>query len=396
MWTNRGSQEPALVYNVIAAENLGVGNVVVIKDDGTGVKRAYLATSAVYVFGDPLGIVLSAAQTGVSARVVLEGRVENGAWSFGPADKFVYLSNSGYVTSSAMSVKLGYALSSTAIYFKPSSAGGGQTDTVTGANGIQNTGNDINAVIAPVYGAAANTIAEGNHNHDAAYSPIAKGVTNGDSHDHNGGDGSAIPLGSGVTGILPIANGGTGSSDAGFDVLRKMRHCAATGTDTIALSVLSGPNPTAYAIGQEFTFIEPAGGNASANPTVNVGGLGALALTMGGVSIPAGGLKSLNIYRVIVTSSVGFTATIAPYDALSAQGGIINGNLAITGNTQVTALNGGPFAKNIVINGGFTINQRGYVSSATLASGAYGHDRWKAGAGGGDYSFTQLASATTI
>ena len=49
-----------------------------------------------------------------------------------------------------------------------------------------------------------------------------------------------------------------------------------------------------------------------------------------------------------------------------------------------------------LINAGFTVNQRGYVSNATLASGAYGHDRWKAGASGGDYTFTQLAQATTI
>ena len=45
---------------------------------------------------------------------------------------------------------------------------------------------------------------------------------------------------------------------------------------------------------------------------------------------------------------------------------------------------------------GFIINQRVYVSAATLASGAYGHDRWKAGASGGNYSFTQLASNTQI
>ena len=49
-----------------------------------------------------------------------------------------------------------------------------------------------------------------------------------------------------------------------------------------------------------------------------------------------------------------------------------------------------------IINGGFTVNQRGYVSNATLAAGVYGHDRWKAGAGGGDYTFTQLAQATQI
>jgi hypothetical protein len=52
--------------------------------------------------------------------------------------------------------------------------------------------------------------------------------------------------------------------------------------------------------------------------------------------------------------------------------------------------------KNLLIDAGFTINQRAYVSGATLASGSYGHDRWKAGASGGNYSFTQLATSTTI
>lgn len=53
-------------------------------------------------------------------------------------------------------------------------------------------------------------------------------------------------------------------------------------------------------------------------------------------------------------------------------------------------------AKNVVINGGFTVNQRVYASAAVLASGSYGHDRWKAGAGGGDYSFSQLSHNTQI
>lgn len=53
-------------------------------------------------------------------------------------------------------------------------------------------------------------------------------------------------------------------------------------------------------------------------------------------------------------------------------------------------------ARQAIINGNFVVNQRVYVSNATLASGAYGHDRWKAGAGGGDYTFTQLASSTLI
>jgi hypothetical protein len=52
--------------------------------------------------------------------------------------------------------------------------------------------------------------------------------------------------------------------------------------------------------------------------------------------------------------------------------------------------------KNLLINAGFTINQRAYVSAAALATAIYAHDRWKAGAAGGDYSFTQLNSVTGI
>ncbi len=56
----------------------------------------------------------------------------------------------------------------------------------------------------------------------------------------------------------------------------------------------------------------------------------------------------------------------------------------------------GLLARNLLINGNFVINQRAYVSAAVLAAGTYGHDRWKAGASGGDYSFTQLQNSTTI
>ena len=56
---------------------------------------------------------------------------------------------------------------------------------------------------------------------------------------------------------------------------------------------------------------------------------------------------------------------------------------------------------NRLINGNFAINQRGYVSgtalpaSPTVANG-YGHDRWKAGAGGCTYTFTTALPDTTI
>jgi hypothetical protein len=52
---------------------------------------------------------------------------------------------------------------------------------------------------------------------------------------------------------------------------------------------------------------------------------------------------------------------------------------------------------NVAINSGFSVNQRAYVSGTALAAGAFGHDRWKGGAGGGTYTFTQSGGpATTI
>lgn len=57
-------------------------------------------------------------------------------------------------------------------------------------------------------------------------------------------------------------------------------------------------------------------------------------------------------------------------------------------------------AENIVVNPTFQINNGNagvaYVSGAVLASGEYGHEMWKAGAGGGDYTFTQNVASTTI
>jgi hypothetical protein len=52
--------------------------------------------------------------------------------------------------------------------------------------------------------------------------------------------------------------------------------------------------------------------------------------------------------------------------------------------------------QNRLINSGFTLNQRGYVSGTSLSSGSYGHDRWKGGASGGTYTFTQGSTGVPI
>jgi len=61
-------------------------------------------------------------------------------------------------------------------------------------------------------------------------------------------------------------------------------------------------------------------------------------------------------------------------------------------STFTGALNSVIGMKNRIINGGFIINQRGYVSAANLGAGGYGHDRWKGGAAATNtYTFTQGA-----
>jgi hypothetical protein len=51
--------------------------------------------------------------------------------------------------------------------------------------------------------------------------------------------------------------------------------------------------------------------------------------------------------------------------------------------------------ENFVVNSGFAINQRTYVSGTSMAAGVYAHDRWKAGAGGGTYTFAQATGPKT-
>lgn len=56
----------------------------------------------------------------------------------------------------------------------------------------------------------------------------------------------------------------------------------------------------------------------------------------------------------------------------------------------------GPVTRQAAINGGFPINQRVVSGTVTLAAGAYGHDRWKAGASGCTYTFATANNVTTI
>ena len=75
----------------------------------------------------------------------------------------------------------------------------------------------------------------------------------------------------------------------------------------------------------------------------------------------------------------------------------------VNADTLVTSTSGGVLGaknastlQNRLIDAGFTINQRGYVSGTALSTGVYAHDRFKAGASGCTYTFTQGSAGVPI
>ena len=69
--------------------------------------------------------------------------------------------------------------------------------------------------------------------------------------------------------------------------------------------------------------------------------------------------------------------------------------VAITAaQASITALQALASAPNILINGDFQINQRGYAGAA-LASGVFGHDRWKADTSGATYTVSGFVASLT-
>ena len=69
----------------------------------------------------------------------------------------------------------------------------------------------------------------------------------------------------------------------------------------------------------------------------------------------------------------------------------------MAGDISISTIGGGFIAdRNAIINGNFSVNQRVVSGTVTLAAGVYGHDRWKAGAGGCTYTFATTAGVTTL
>ena len=126
--------------------------------------------------------------------------------------------------------------------------------------------------------------------------------------------------------------------------------------------------------------------------------------TVGATTANTGAFTTLSASSTV--SGTGFSTYLASPPAIggtaaaAVTGTIVKATTNFTfqdNTTQNTAATGFGF-KNRIIDGGFIINQRVYTSGTSLSAGSYGHDRWKAGSGGGTYTFTQgsLGVNTTV
>jgi hypothetical protein len=157
----------------------------------------------------------------------------------------------------------------------------------------------------------------------------------------------------------------------------------------------------------------PQGDTGPTGATGPVGPVGPIGTVVAGTGLTGGGSTSsvtVNLATPVAIANGGTNATTAA-TALSNLGGAPLASPVFTGNpTAPTATVGDndtsiattAFVQaaarylNYVDDSGFSVNQRSYVSGTALAAGIYGHDRWKAGAGGCTYTFSASSGPSTI
>jgi len=108
-------------------------------------------------------------------------------------------------------------------------AGGGGTDTVAGATGITNTGDDVDAVLEPTYGTTANTIAEGDDTRIVSGATHAA-ITTGNPHDLDATD---------------VGAAAASHTHTEADILDLEHAAVSLETTGISVNVSAAPPPTA-------------------------------------------------------------------------------------------------------------------------------------------------------
>ena len=206
-----------------------------------------------------------------------------------------------------------------------------------------------------------------------------------------GATGSTGPAGAtGATGPAPtLAIGSVSTLSAGAAATATIT--GASGAYTLNLGIPQGASGsgsgtvTSVALSAGTTGLTVTGGPITSSGTLTIGGT--LGVSNGGTGL----------------SSLGSGVSTALGNATNAASGLValdsNGKLPAVDGSKLTGISGGSTLagfRNKLINGTFLINQRGVSGTVTLAAGAYGHDRWKAGASGCTYSFTTVNNITTL
>lgn len=168
-----------------------------------------------------------------------------------------------------------------------------------------------------------------------------------------------------VATALRLANVGNGTSI----------YAVAGGTANAITATFSPARP-AHQEGVRL-YIKLAANNTGA-ATVNINGLGAVNLVKpGGAALASGDLKSGDIICIVYNGTT--------YEVVS--GINLFSRIGSTGPAS---------CRNKINNPKFAINQRGVSGTVTLAAGAFGHDRWKAGTSGCTYTFSTTDGRTTL
>jgi hypothetical protein len=160
-------------------------------------------------------------------------------------------------------------------------------------------------------------------------------------------------------------------------------------TRTGAVTLTSGDVTTALTY-TPYNATNPAGYQTAANVTAS---LSPYALT---TSIP---VASSTTPAMDSTAAIGSGTTWARADHVhpvdTSRYAATNPSGYQTAAQVTTTVTAATRNQNYANNTGFSVNQRTYVSGTALASGAFGHDRWKAGAGGCTYTFSQSPGPST-
>lgn len=109
----------------------------------------------------------------------------------------------------------------------------------------------------------------------------------------------------------------------------------------------------------------------------------------------AGGIPAtiLDAKGDLIVASAADTAAIL---TVGTDGQILKANSATGTGLEWANAPAAAIGQNIIINGNFTFNQRGYVSAANLASGSYGFDRWKSNYTNTTLSFTAAPNGQIV